>query len=110
MLEKCLQGETQNTNESFNGMIWNRVSKVTHVGFDVLSVGVYDAIFHFNNGEKAVLDVLELHNVDPGSYMTESCRSFNMCFKRLFMLRHSKKKQQDKNIETEGTSYEMGSF
>ena len=45
MLEKCLQGETQNTNESFNGMIWNRVSKVTHVGFDVLSVGVYDAFF-----------------------------------------------------------------
>ena len=30
--------------------------------------------------------------------------------KRRKALRHSEKKQQDKNIETEGTSYEKGSF
>ena len=60
MLEKCLHGKTENTNESFNGMIENHVPKVTHVGLDMLSVGVYDAIAHFINGEKAVLDIVEL--------------------------------------------------
>ena len=25
MLSKCLHGKTQNSNECFNGMIWNRV-------------------------------------------------------------------------------------
>jgi hypothetical protein len=48
MLEKCLHGKTQNANESFNGMIWNRVPKSTHVGLNILSVGVYDTIAHFN--------------------------------------------------------------
>ena len=68
MLNKCLYGKTQNANESFNGMIWNRVLKATHVGIDVLSVGVYNAIAnaiaiaiaHFNNGEKAALNIMEL--------------------------------------------------
>ena len=34
-------------------------------------VGVYDAIAHFNNGEKAVLDIMELLKIDPGYYMTK---------------------------------------
>jgi len=52
MLKKCLHGKTQNANESFNGTITNRVPKSTHVGLNVLSSGVYDAIAHFNYGEK----------------------------------------------------------
>ena len=27
LLEKCLHGKTQNQNESFNGMIWQRIPK-----------------------------------------------------------------------------------
>ena len=58
MLEKYIHDKIQNTNESFNEMIWNHVSKATHVGLDVLPVGVYDPITHFNNGQKAALDVM----------------------------------------------------
>ena len=119
MLEKSLHGKTQNANESFSGMIWNCVPEVAHFELDVLAVGVYDAIAHFNNGEKAALDIMKLLKVNPGYYMAKSCGSSNMhrirssihrmaepqkkCQK---VLCHSKKKQQDKNIETEGTSYE----
>ena len=60
MLEKYLHGKTQSTNESFNVMIWKRVPKATHVGLDVLCVGINDAIDPFNNGEKAALDIMEL--------------------------------------------------
>ena len=111
MLEKCLHGKIQNANESFNGMIWTNVPKVIHVGLDVLSVGVYDGIAHFSIGEKAVLDLMELFKIDPGYYMTKRCRSVNIrrkcssiyrmsephkkCWK---VLRHSRKKQQDKNF------------
>ena len=31
------------------GMIWNCVPKANHVGIDILSLGVYDAIAHFND-------------------------------------------------------------
>ena len=74
------------------------------------------AILYFNNGEKAGLNIIELLKVDPGYYMTKSCRSVNMCRKRSYiniMSEPQKKKQQNKTIETEGASrasYEKGSF
>ena len=88
----------------------------------MLSVGVYDGISNFN-GEKAALDIMELLNVDRGYYMTKSCRSVNMHRKRSSIYRVSEpqkkesegavslnEKQQDKNIETEETSYDKGCF
>ena len=106
-------------------MVKNRVPKATHVGLDVLCVGVYEAIVHIYTGEKAVLDIMELLKIYPGYYMTKSCRSDNIRHKRssiyrMLELQKKKKtsegavpfqkKQQDKNIETEGTTYEKGSF
>ena len=52
--------------------------KVTHVELDVLFVRVYDAIAHFYNGEKAVLDIMDLLKIDPGYYTTKCCGSLNM--------------------------------
>ena len=63
-------------------MIWNRVTKATHVGLDILSVDVYDAMARFNIGEKAALDIMELLKIDPGYYMTKCCRSVNIRLKR----------------------------
>ena len=122
-LEKCLHGKTQNANESFNGMVWNRVPKATHVGLNILSVGVYDAIAHFNYGEKATLDIYRLLNIKPGVYTSQACEKVNKSRKRRSVYRmsdkqkkrrkiiqHLKKKHQDKNIEDEGLSYEAGGF
>ena len=36
-------------------MIWNRIPKATHVGINNLSLGVYDAIAHFNYGMKTTI-------------------------------------------------------
>jgi len=83
MLRKCLHGKTQNCNESFNGTIWNRVPKSTHVGLSTLCFGVYDAIGHFNYGQKAALDTMKLLNINPGFYMMKSCGSVNRKRKRL---------------------------
>ena len=71
MLEKRIHDKTQNANESFNGMIWNCVSKATHVNLDVLSVGVYDPVACFNIGEKSTLDIMERLKVDRGYYMAK---------------------------------------
>ena len=89
-------------------MIWNRVPKATHVGLDVLSLGVYDALSHFNIGEKTALDTIELPKIHPGYYMIKCCRSFKIRRKRSFIykisepqkecgkvLHHSRKKEQD---------------
>jgi hypothetical protein len=36
LLSKCLDGKTQNQNESLNGMIWNRLPKTVFVGDESL--------------------------------------------------------------------------
>ena len=69
MLGKCVYDKTQYANKSFNGMmIWNRVPKFTHVGMNILSAVVYDAIAYFNYGGKTALDIKKLL---LGVYMVE---------------------------------------
>ena len=55
LLERRLDGKTQNQNESLNGMIWNRFPKEVVIGSDVLKLGVYAAVAHFNTGPKLLL-------------------------------------------------------
>ena len=83
MQEKCLHGKTQNANESFNGMIWNRIPKANHVALNTLTFGVYEAIAHFNMGAKASLDILEDINIIPGEFMSKSSQIFNVSRKRM---------------------------
>ena len=40
LLEKCLHGKTQNQNESFNGMIWQRIPKDIRVNAATFEMGV----------------------------------------------------------------------
>ena len=55
LLKKCLHGKTQNQNESFHSVLWDRVPKATYVGKDVFEVGVFDAVLQFNEGYSAIL-------------------------------------------------------
>ena len=97
--------------------------KSTHVGLNILSLGVFDAIAHFNYGSKATLDVLKQLNIEPCFYTTKTSDILNKCRKRKSVYKMSEsckrrrrvvrrlgKRKQDKNIEEEGTSYEAGRF
>ena len=53
LLRKCLHSLTQNQNESFNAMIWDRLPKSRYMSFTPLQFGVYDAVANFNIGRKA---------------------------------------------------------
>ena len=59
LLNKCLHGLTQNQNESFNAMIWDRVPKSRYVSFSQLELGVYDAVANFNIERKASMLIFE---------------------------------------------------
>ena len=122
-LAKCLHGRTQNANESFNGMIWNRIPKANHVGINTLSLGVYDAIAHFNDGAIAAYKILKSVGIKPGKHMVSGLQLQNTVRKRLSafrmsqnqlkrrkIIRSTRKKKSDKNIEQEGTTYEAGGF
>jgi hypothetical protein len=53
-----LNGKTQNQNKSLNGMIWIRLPKSIFVGGNVLQLGMYDTVAHFNMGSRASVDIL----------------------------------------------------
>ena len=67
-LAKCLHGKTQNANESFNTMIWNRIPQDTFVSLPSLQFGVYNAVSNFNIGMKASVLTCEKLGFHPGFY------------------------------------------
>ena len=63
----CLDCKTQNQNESFNGIVWNRLQKATYVVYGQFSLGVYDSVAVFNHGHKASIDIYENMNMRQDS-------------------------------------------
>ena len=123
LIEKCLHGKTQNQNESFNGMIWERVPKSIYVGHTQLKFGVYDAIANFIIGRHATLLMYELLKIEPGKYTKRGCAARNK--KRLLfagyqsqaksksirkLIRGQKKRKQDREEDKEGRCYGAGEF
>ena len=77
-LRKCIHGKTQNQNESFNSLIWERAPKYRYYGFDKLEFAVYDAVANFKNGRQACLNIFKEVNVIPGFSTTSACISLNV--------------------------------
>lgn len=124
LLSKCLHGKTQNANESFNGIIWQRVPKNVFVCLKTLKLGAYDAVIQFNEGFKGSLAVLSELNIENLGYFTlsgynrldklriaESVRhSTPVCKKRRKIVRALKKKKICVLDQKEGKLYESGGF
>ena len=115
LLKKCLDGKTQNQNESLNGMIWNRLPKSIFVGADVLEFGAYDAVAHFNIGSKAATKIFNELGLVAGKFFENGVgkaehRNTPDVKKRRKVLRGQKKKKEDNTKEKEGTTYMAGAF
>lgn len=62
LLSKCLQGKTQNNNESLNRLIWKQYPKDVIDGSITLGLGVAFAVISFNDGlGDAVKVIYDLH-------------------------------------------------
>ena len=74
LLQKCLDGKTQNQNEALNAMMWERVPKGVFVGSEVLQLGVYDAVSHFNITGSNQIKVFETLGIPPGEFCLIECQ------------------------------------
>lgn len=123
LLKKCLDGKTQNQNESLNGVIWNKCPKGIFVGGDVLEFGVYDAVAHFNMGSRAAACIMQELDLEPGYFFEEGNKKADEVRsgkanhrekaevkKRRKVLRGQKKNKEDKSEQKEGKIYEAGGF
>ena len=123
LLKKCLHGKTQNQNEAFNGLIWERLPKSTYVSLTLMKLGTYDAIAHFNIGRKSSCLIFETLGMIPGRYTTKHCANMNRkrlyfanykstdkACKRRKVIRGKRKSVMDHLEDKEGTVYEAGAF
>ena len=74
LLDKCLHGKTQNQNKSISAMVRERVPNEVYVGRETVEFGMYDAVAHFNDGSKTVIDLYKALEITPGKY-TEGCQT-----------------------------------
>ena len=104
-------------------MIWNRLPKSVFVGANVLKLGVYDAVAHFNIDAKAAIEILKEQGCTPGYFFEIGMNIANhkrdekanhqatpKVKKRRKDLCKLKKRKEHKNIEAEGNTYEAGAF
>ena len=59
LLMICLHGKTQKQNESFNGMIWNRIPKSPFIKYKQFATAIFDATAHFNIGNLATIMIYD---------------------------------------------------
>ena len=74
LLEKCLDGRTQNNNECLNKLIWDRCIKEVWVGRNTLEQAVCMAVGCFNDGNVALLNLLRHLGISPGHFTVLACQ------------------------------------
>ena len=62
LFKKCFHEQTQNNNESLNGVIWKRYPKGTLVGRSTLEMGIASAVIRFNDGQSCILKVIRFND------------------------------------------------
>lgn len=124
LLERCLEGRTQNSNECLHSMVWNRCPKETFVSKRKVDLAVASAVAEFNKGyREMVTRTLEEGGMSPGEQLQDigwkreekrvqqrQHRS-SQKFKRYRSLVKMAKTRQEAAIKVkEGCSYEPGAF
>ena len=123
LLSACLHGGTQNQNEAFNALIWQRAPKETHSSLPTVEIATYLAIGIFNDGAKTIMDVLQKLGLEPGLHCLAACKKIDrkrMLFakvksaekakSRRRAIRNKKKGYSDALEDTEGLQYKSGAF
>lgn len=77
LLTRCLGGYTQNSNESFNSLVWSMAPKNISSGKMVLDTAVFLAVLYFNDGYNGILKVMEQLGITIGEKCYNFCSEAN---------------------------------
>ncbi|XP_053984318.1 uncharacterized protein LOC128879316 [Hylaeus volcanicus] len=67
LLERCLGRNTQNNNESFNGLLWHFAPKHVYSGAKTVKIAAYLASGIFNDGYQSILKTINTMGIIIGS-------------------------------------------
>lgn len=77
LLTRCLGGFTQNSNESFNALVWSMAPKNISSGKTVLDIAAYLAVIFFNDGYFGIMQVMKLLGITIGLNCYNFCSEAN---------------------------------
>ncbi|XP_070159831.1 LOW QUALITY PROTEIN: uncharacterized protein [Polyergus mexicanus] len=66
LLKRCLGGFTQNTNESYNNLIWRIAPKITNSSARIVETATYIAVCLFNEGATSLLKIMNTMGIKTG--------------------------------------------
>lgn len=75
LLERCVGGFIQNTNESLNNVIWRVAPKVLYSGASIVKIAANIATCTFNEGATAYLLIMQALNINVGQKCATYCEN-----------------------------------
>jgi len=121
LLNRCLGGFTQNSNESFNSMVWSIAPKTLSSGKKIVDIATNIATCIFNDGLSSIMAIMEVLQLTVGHNCHNFCvetdarrvkaaeRSRTDAAKDARRASTSfRKEEQEKNIDVEGQLYGAG--
>ena len=123
LLTKCLLGATQNSNESFNKLVWSRCPKTEYCNFDTVLNAVAQSTIIFNSGQQALVKLMTDLGIPMGPLCTSyfvakdrdrvqrsQCKMDAVAKKRRQTLQRRDTLAEQHCIAKEGTTYQAGCF
>jgi len=121
LLSRCLGGFTQNSNESFNSLVWSMAPKSISSGKSVLDIAVNLAVVYFNDGFFGIMQVMKQMGISIGLSCYNFCSEANAAriaqSERSLSVKarearstslSSRKDEEHKNLNLEGQLYGPG--
>ena len=122
LLNKCVDGLTQNAVESLNSVVWGKCPKEIFVGTTTVQLALDDAVAHYNDGTVSMARVLHKLGITPGTH-TVKClvakdkKRVRQAIRRSLEAldtRQAKRQRrlacEDTQLQSEGITYEAGAF
>ena len=122
LLNKCVDGLTQNAVESLNSVVWGKCPKEIFVGTTTVRLALDDAVAHYNDGTVSMARVLHKLGITPGQHTVKfliakdrkRIRQANRRSLEAQDIRQAKRQRrlacEDTQILSEGITYEAGAF
>lgn len=121
LLERCIGGFTQNSNKSFNALVWSMAPKTVSSGKITLDTVANLAVCIFNDGFSSIMQVMKLLGLTIGPNCYNYCletdarrvkfseRSLSDAAKEARgSLRSVRKDAEQENLNVEGEMYGAG--
>ena len=74
LLDRCMQGLTQNQNEAINQILWSKCPKTKFCGQHKLALAVCETVTHFNTGSGSKAVLLKSAGAVPSTSMLSALR------------------------------------